>query len=148
MEYRLFVEEKLKALLEPAFRDVPACEANAAIARARREQAGGDPEDDDAPIVRSYEVVLSTWEHFATEQVPKLVYHLESVGARLPDCRGVMISAFAGERLYFVEAREFLARACVLLGVSPAQLVERHGLGERRTAVSDPLLLPGPKGRN
>ena len=53
----------------------------------------------DAPALRSYELVLSGWETFLYEQVPKLVYHLESIGAFLPDCRGVLISAFVGERL-------------------------------------------------
>lgn len=141
------MEERLKELLAPAFREVPAREANQAIARARRERAGGDPADEDAPALRSYELVLSTWEAFAREQVPKLVYHLESVGARLPECRGVLISAFAGDRLYFLDARALISRACALLGVTPEELVERHGLGERRTAAREPLLLPGPKGR-
>lgn len=141
------MEERLKELLAPAFREVPAREANQAIARARRERAGGDPADEDAPALRSYELVLSTWEAFARDQVPKLVYHLESVGAHLPECRGVLISAFAGDRLYFLDARALISRACALLGVTPEELVERHGLGERRTAAREPLLLPSPKGR-
>jgi len=142
------VEEKLRELLEPAFREVPAREANLAIARARRERAGSDPDDDDAPALRSYEVVLSTWETFVREQLPKLVYHLESVGAHLPECRGVMISAFAGERLFFVDAKALVARLCRMIGLSADQLVNRYGTGERRTAICDPLLLPPPKGRN
>ena len=135
MHYGEIMEEKLKELLEPAFREVPAREANLAIARARRERAGGDPDDDDAPAVRSYELVLSGWETFVREQLPKLIYHLESVGAFLPECRGVLISAFVGDRLFFMDAKDLLARACRMLGVSPAQLSALHGLGERRTAV-------------
>ena len=143
------MEDRLRELLSPAFREVPAREANLAIARARREKAGGDPDDDDAPTLRSYEMVLTSWESFARDLLPKLVYHLESVGAHLPQCKGVLISAFLGERLYFIEAREFVARACSLAGVSAEQLVARHGTGESRTAVrGPPLLLPGPKGRN
>jgi hypothetical protein len=70
------------------------------------------------------------------------------VGAHLPQCRGVVIAAFAGERLYFIDAEKFVGRACRMLGVTAAELVRRHGTGERRTAVhSEPLLLPGPKGR-
>jgi hypothetical protein len=82
--------------------------------------------------------------------LPKLVYHLESIGAHLPECRGVIISAFLGDRLYFVEAQALVARACALSGMTADQLVELFGTGERRTAVSsEPLLLPGPpKGRN
>ncbi len=142
------MDERLKELLAPAFREVPAREANQAIARARREQAGSDPDDEDAPALRSYEIVLTSWDAFVRDQVPKLVYHLESVGAHLPECRGVMISAFVGDRLHFLEAGALVSRVCAMLGVTPAQLVERHGLGERRTAAREPLLLPGPKDRS
>ncbi len=142
------MEERLRELLEPAFRESPAREANQAIAHARREKAGGDPDDEDAPAFRSYEMVLTTWEAFVRELLPKLVYHLESVRAHLPECKGVIISAFLGERLYFLEAAAFIARACRMLGVTPEQLVRRHGTGESRTAVRDPLLLAPPKGDN
>lgn len=140
----------LRELLQAAFREAPAREANQAIARARRERAGGDPDDDEAPALRSYELILSSWEVFADQQLPKLVYHLESVGAHLPQCKGVIVSAFFGERLFFLDARELVARACALLSVSPEELVEKYGTGERRTAVRDAgvLLLPGPKGQN
>ncbi len=149
MEYGPNVmDERLKELLETAFREVGAREANQEIARARRERAGGDPDDVDAPAVRSYELVLTTWERFVSEQLPKLVYHLESVGAHLPHYQGVIVSAFAGERLYFLDAGAMMERITRILGVTPEQLSERHGLGESRTAVSDPLLLPGPKGTN
>lgn len=141
--------DRLRELLEPAFRDVPAREANLAIARARRERAGSDPDDEEAPALRSYEMVLTGWDAFARELLPKLVYHLESLGAHLPECRGVIVSAFLGDRLYFIEAGELVERACSMLGLTAAQLVELHGTGERRTALRDePLLLPGPKGRN
>ncbi len=141
MEYGWAMEEKLRELLEPAFREVDAHTANEAIASARRR-------DDDARPLRSYEMVLTTWAAFVSELLPKLVYHLESVGAHLPACRGVLISAFVGERLYFIDAGAFVQRICRMLGVSPEQLSERHGLHERRTAIRDPLLLPGPKGNN
>lgn len=141
------VEEKVRELVQDAFSEAAARDANAAISRVRRERAGGDPADDEAPTLRSYEIVLTGFDAFARELLPKLVYHLESIGAHLPDCRGVVISAFAGERLYFIEAEKFLSRACRMLGVSADELVRRHGTGERRTAVrSEPLLLPGPKG--
>jgi len=143
------MDEKLDQLLSAAFREVPAREANAAIARTRRERAGGDPDDDDGPALRSYELVLTSFETFARDLLPKLVYHLESLGAHLPECRGVLISAFRGERLFFLDAGELISRACSILGVTPDQLVARHGTGERRTAIRrDPLLLPGPKTRH
>jgi len=142
------MEERLRELLEPAFREVPAREANTAIARARREKAGGDPDDEDAAAMRSYEVVLTTWDAFVRELLPKMVYHLESVRAHLPECRGVIVSAFVEDRLFFVEVREFIARVCRMLGVTPEQLVRRHGTGESRVPVRAPLLLAPAKGRN
>jgi hypothetical protein len=141
------MEDRIRELLQDAFRQAPAQEANQAIAQARREAAGSAPDDEEGPAARSYELILTTFAAFASDLVPKLVYHLESIGAHLPDCRGVVIAAFAGDRLYFVEARAFVARACRMLGVTPEDLVRRHGTGERRTAVgSEALLLPGPKG--
>ena len=110
---------------------------------ARRRGSGGR-RGTGAAIVA---VILTGFEGFARELLPKLVYHLESIGAHLPQCRGVVISAFAGERLYFIEAGKFVSRACRMLGITTDELVRRHGTGERRTAVpSEPLLLPGPKG--
>lgn len=138
------MEERLRQLVEPALREAPAREANEAIQRARRAAAGGDPDDEDAPALRSYELVLTTWESFEREQLPKLVYHLESVGAHLPGCHGVLVAAFAGERLFFVLAEALISRFCGISGATPEQLVERYGTGELRTAIREPLLLPGP----
>ena len=138
------MEEKIRELLQDAFSEAAARDANVAIARARRPE--GD--DEGARSLRSYEIILTGFGAFANELLPKLVYHLESVGAHLPECRGVLIAAFVGDRLHFVHAKAFVARACALLGVSAEELVRRHGTGERRTALrSDPLLLPGPKGK-
>jgi hypothetical protein len=141
------MEDKLRELLQDAFAESPARDANVAIARARRERAGGDPHDEEAPTVRAYELVLTEFDSFAKDLLPKLVYHLESIGAPLPECRGVLIAAFVGDRLHFVDARAFLSRASRMLGVSSEELVRRHGTGERRSAVDSQLLLPGPKGR-
>lgn len=142
------MEEKLRELLQDAFAESPAVDANAAIARTRRERAGGDPADEQAPALRAYEMVLTGFDGFARDLLPRLVYHLESIGAHLPECRGVLIAAFAGDRLHFVDAQAFLSRAARMLGVSSDELVRRYGTGERRTAMSsEPLLLPGPKGR-
>jgi hypothetical protein len=142
------MEEKLRELLQDAFAESPAREANKAISRVRRERAGGDPDDEDAPALRAYEMVLTGFESFAQDLLPKLVYHLESIGARLPECRGVLIAAFVGDRLHFVDAAAFLSRASRMLGVTHEELVRRHGTGERSAAVSSgPHLLPGPKGR-
>ena len=142
------MEEKLRELLQDAFAESPARDANRAISRVRRERAGGDPDDEDAPALRAYEIVLTGFDSFAQDLLPKLVYHLESIGAHLPACGGVLIAAFAGDRLYFVDAEALVARASRMLGVSSDELVRRHGTGERRTAItSEPPLLPGPKGQ-
>ena len=136
------MDEKIGELLQDAFDEAAARDANLAIARARRPE--GD--DEGAPALRSYEIILTAFGAFVTDLLPKLVYHLESVGAHLPECRGVLIAAFVGDRLYFVHAKAFVARACAMLGVSADELVRRHGTGERRTAArSGPLLLPGSK---
>jgi hypothetical protein len=142
------MDEKLRQLLEPAFREVAAVDANLAIARARREKAGGDPDDEDAPVARAYEMVLTTWDAFVRELLPKLVYHLESVGSPLPECKGVVVAAFLGDRLFFLDAKAMVERICSLLRVTPESLVQRHGTGERRTAIREPLLLPGRKEKN
>ena len=139
------MEEKLRELLQDAFAESPARDANIAIARARRERAGGDPDDEEGPALRAYELVLAGFDAFARDLLPKLVYHLESIGAHLPRCRGVIVAAFAGDRLFFVDAEALVARAARMLGVTPEELARRHGTGERRTAATGPLLLPGQK---
>ena len=125
-----------------AFRTVPAREANAAIAKMRDEIGEGEE-------ARSYELVFDadfTWDAFVGEALPKLVYHLESIGARPPSCNGVVISLFAGEWLHFIDAKAFLELVCRLLAITPAELLARYGTGELRTAVraAPPLLLGGP----
>jgi hypothetical protein len=123
----------LLQLLGPAYRQVPAREANEAIGRERLR-------DGEARPLRSYELVLTSFEAFAREQLPKLVYHLESIGAHLPACSGVLIAAFLGDQLYFLDARALVASACEMLKTTPDALVTLHGTGERRTAM-----LPGER---
>jgi hypothetical protein len=126
------MDPRLLQLLGPTLSKVPAQQANEAIARERVERAsGGQP-------LRSYEIVLSTFEVFARDQLPKLVYHLESVGAHLPHARGVLIAAFLGDQLHFLDAGALIGEACRLLGVTPEALAVMHGTGERRTAIRNP----------
>lgn len=129
------MDERLEKLLEAAHRQVPAQQANEAIASERVRNGEARPQ-------RAYELVLTTFEAFAQDLLPKLVYHLESIGAHLPECTGVVVAAFAGDRLYFVQARALVSSACALLGVTPQTLVALHGTGELRTAVT------APEGRN
>jgi hypothetical protein len=151
------VDERLSRLLELAYRSVPAAEANRAISEAREEAAAGGAATsrpprtlaDAAPLARSYEIVIDPavgWDRFASEALPRLVYHLESVGAYPPSCKGMVIAAFVGDRLHFLHAGEMLARAAELTGISVDELFRRHGTGESRTAVTSPPLALPPGG--
>ena len=40
------------------------------------------------------------------------------------------LRAFAGDRLHFVDAKEFVARACQMLGVSSDELVRLQTVGD------------------
>jgi hypothetical protein len=143
------MDDALAKLLSLAWKTVPAREANEAIARARRAAAAGETEltgdagegsradDDGAPMARAYEVMLSpdaTLASFAQAQLPRLVYHLESLGAHLPRAGGVLLCIFAGEELHFLHTGEFVAAAAQALGTTVEELVEKHGTGESRTA--------------
>lgn len=135
------MDQRLRDLFEPALATAPAADANEAIGRVRRGQGAGDAADPHAPLARSWEIVLTGWEEFVGEALPRLVYHLESLGAHLPGCGGVVVAAFDGDTLRFVLARDLIQRVCRSLGVSPLDLVERHGTGESRTAQRGPPLL-------
>jgi hypothetical protein len=152
------MDAHLRTLIGLAWKTVPAREANEAIARARRAAAAGEEEffgqtgssaaadDDGAPLARAYEVLLSpdaTLGSFAETQLPRLVYHLESLGAHLPHAGGVVLCLFEGESLHFLHTGEFVTAVGKALGMTPEQLVEKHGTGESRTAVrtGPPLLL-------
>ena len=136
------MDARLEQLVAGSFRTVPAAQANEAIERVRREVGGENPE---APLGRSYEIVLTTWEEFASGALAKMIYHLESLGAHLPACGGVVVAAFKGNELLFVPAQDFIAAAARLLRTTTRELAARHGTGESRTAQrGEPLLLPPP----
>ena len=147
------MDDRFSRLLDRAYRTVPAAEANRAIAQAREEAAAagapaarrlreGQPS---AALARSYELVLDPqagWERFAADALPRLVYHLESVGAHPPSCKGVVIAAFVGDRLHFLRAGDLVRSAAELSGISVEELFRRHGTGESRTAAGAPAALP------
>jgi len=149
------VDPRLSRLLDLAYRTVPAAQANQAISEAREEAAASGaaasrPPRDGAgglPLARSYELVIDPegqWDRFAGEALPRLVYHLESVGARPPFCKGIVVAAFVGDQLHFLRAGEMIERIAELSGTSVDELFRRHGTGESRTAVSGPPLALGP----
>ena len=135
------MDDKLTELLALAFRTAPAAEANAAISEERAAATEGG-------AARSYELVLppeAGWDWFLAGPLAKLVYHLESTRARPPSYGGLVVSVFAGDRLSFVRAGEFMAGAARLAGLSEDDLFARHGTGESRTAARDSQsLLPLP----
>jgi hypothetical protein len=121
----------LSPLLALAFLTADAAHANAALDEARGLTGG-----------RSYEVVVppapdAAW--FERALVSKLVYFCEVMRAPLPACAGVFVSLFVGDRLYLLHAVDVIAFACEALAVSPDELVQRHGTGEVRHALTSPL---------
>jgi len=131
------MDERLSQLLQLAFRTVPGAEANRAIAEVREELGRDEP-------ARSYELVFGTgltFDKFAQELLPRLVYHLESIGAHLPACGEVVLAVFAEDRLHFIQARDLLKLAGTQAQLSPAELVRLYGTGESRTARKAPLKL-------
>ncbi|MBS2021008.1 MAG: hypothetical protein JST92_01250 [Deltaproteobacteria bacterium] len=165
------MDDGLKALLARAWRTVPGREANEAIIRARAATASAQAalergvlddaasdeavdaalsEDPDSlPLSRSYELMLgpdATFASFAKDQLPKLVYHLESIGARLPAAAGVLVCVFEGESLHFLQGGEVIEECLKQLGLTAEELSAKYGTGELQTAARDPgppLALPG-----
>ena len=145
------MDEQLRPLFDLAFDSGPATEANARIQAARQAV------DPTAAKVRNYEVVVPgdaglAW--LETTLLPRLVYHLESLGARPPQAAGVFVAFFLGEELRLVHARDLFAFASAALGLDAEEMLRRWGTGESRTALRDPpaaggppLALPGPQRR-
>jgi hypothetical protein len=115
---------------------------------ANADTDAGNPDEGSEPMehpARACELVFApdaTFQAFAEQQLPRLVYHLESIGAHLPKAAGVVICLFLGDELHFIRAADFVAEVCAQLGVSAEELVRRHGTGELRTAVRGPLAKP------
>ena len=136
---------KLDRLYEDAFLVDEAMNANEALVRARdafREAPGGKS--------FSYEVVVPEApdaEWFAEGLLRKLVYHCESTRSALPECRGVFVSLFVGDRLYCVPAKSVVRFGCEVLGVDVDTLVARYGTGELKEAIRPAsALLPDGRG--
>lgn len=116
-------------LLARAFARAPAHEANAGIQRAR-EEVGEN--------ARSYEVVAAPdcgEEWLKTELLPRLVYHLESLGIRPPGYAGLFLSLFVGDELYFVHAQDAMAFAGAALSLTADEMYALWGTHELREPV-------------
>jgi len=111
-------------LLRLAFDHAPALEANTAIARIRAQQG------DELSNATSYELVLpadNARSFLLDYTLPRLVNHLESSGAKLPQCGGVFLSVFSGETLHFIRARDVMVLLSQWSGLSMTELKTRYG---------------------
>ncbi len=136
--------ESLQQLLDLAFERAPGREANERINATRLRLGKHAP-------ARSYEVTVPpgadlAW--FEQAMMPRLVYYLESLGAKPPEVPGYFVSLFAGSELYFLHIRDVFAFAAGALAISTEQMLERWGIGDRPEPPkesSPPLMLPGPQ---
>jgi len=116
-------EPSLEGLLRRAIHRVKAVEATPAVAQMRLQEASERP-------ARSYEVVLPasrSADYLIGTLMPRLVYFLESAGFKLPSCKGVFLSVFHGEDLFFIRAADAIDELSRISALSPAQMVERFG---------------------
>lgn len=131
------MESVIQVLESLSFREEPAMTASRAIGTVREELSG------EARAPFSYEILYRdepSIEAFVERVVPKLVYFAECTNRRLPACKGLFLSIFAGDRLFFVHAGDFLKRAAELKHVAVGELARRYGPAEERSA-GPPLLL-------
>ncbi len=97
------MDPTLRPLVDLAFGMAEATNANAAIAEARAAHPGARP--------TSYEVVVAEGQNLAAlaeAVLPRLIYHLDSLGARPPHWGEVFLSLFIGSQLHFVQASDAL----------------------------------------
>lgn len=117
-------DPRLASLLEKAFKVAPAADANQVIEQVREEQSTELGE------ALSYEAVVPeanpvSW--LAERLLPKLVYFLDSRGARLPSVGGLFVSLFVGDRLYFFEVEPLLELLSEWSGVPIAEMAPKWG---------------------
>ncbi|RMG15734.1 MAG: hypothetical protein D6729_12140 [Deltaproteobacteria bacterium] len=134
----------LKPLFDKAFLMDEAINANEALDRARTRFRRAEGEKS-----FSYEVVVPEEpdaEWLEGTLLRKLVYHCESTRSALPECQGIFVSLFVGDRLYCVPAKDVVAFGCEALDVDVETLVARYGTGELKEAIRPAtVLLPGAK---
>ncbi len=100
----MMLDDRTRALLARAERQVPGRSANEEIdrERTRHELAHGR--------ALSYEVVLGPehgFAYLATVVAPRLSQYLSNKKIPTPSARGVFLSLFVGDELYFIEAAVF-----------------------------------------
>jgi hypothetical protein len=114
----------LSELIDSARRVAPAAEANTVIGEMREQLAAG------AELALSYEIVVPVaepWTYLTGVALPRLVYFLDCRGQLSENAKGIFVSAFVGERLYFFDAGVFLAVLGKKVGMDIAALREKWG---------------------
>lgn len=117
-------EARLDELLAHSFHAAPARDANAEIARVRRERGTEHAE------ALSYEVLLSAdapARYLVESVLPKLVYFLDCRGLKLPNAPGVFLSLFVGEHIHFLPMDATLELLSRWSGLDYAEMVRRWG---------------------
>jgi hypothetical protein len=140
------MDPTLLPLVDLAFGMAEAIQANAAIAEARDAHPGARP--------TSYEVVVADGQGLAAlaeAVLPRLLYHLDSLGARPPHWGEVFLSLFIGHQLHFVQASDAMPLLLAARGLTAAEALQRFGAGGRTPKAAEPaaggsplLLGPGP----
>ena len=140
------MESTLQPLFDRAFLRAKAQEANQTIQRAR--EVEGEP-------ARSFEMVVAPeagLEWLQAKLLPRLVYHLESLGVRPPAYPGVFLSLFLGDELFCVHTRDAMAFAQEALHLTADEMYARWGTGELRHAIrpdeDPPRTLALPTGKD
>ena len=116
----------LAGLLERAFLQCPARDANSAIAEVRG--SWGVP-----GRAVSFEVVLDDglgWSYLRDSVAPQLARFLRSKRMRVDACAPVFLSIFSGESLYFVGAQDFFGHYCAAESVDAVALCDRARVWE------------------
>jgi hypothetical protein len=119
----------IKSLLGEAFFTDDAKQATSAIGQARARVT----EEGKVGAV-SLEVVVpeqadESWLH--ERVLHPLIYFCQSTGSPPPECTGVFISFFYGDRVYCVLGAEVIAWAAGQLHVEAQELADSYGTGER-----------------
>jgi hypothetical protein len=131
----------LSELIDFARKVAPSADANQAIAAMREETAVG------AEPGLSYEVVVPAgepWTYLTGTALPRLVYFLDCRGALSETAKGIFVSAFVGERLYFFDSGTFVGILARKAGLDWKMLREKWGEATGGpTASAAPKLLGG-----
>lgn len=113
------IDDRTRAVLAVASREVPAREANQAIHEEREAQLAVHG------VAAAYEVLLRPehgFAHLCDHVLPRLAHHLGAKRIRTPRAPGAFVALFIDERLYFLDAGAFIHAVAEQAGWSAPQL--------------------------